>query len=285
MTMQSVESIVCSLGGISVLRAHVAVTGSTMDVARELLVGLGKDVLPVVVTAGSQSVGRGSRGRSWCSPTGNVYLTVGVPTDSVAMSLVPVLPLVVGTSMVAAIREIVPDDKRMQIAAKWPNDVLFARQKLSGTIVEKNDSGFLIGVGVNVLNAPVLSDGGRDVAALKQIFDANAAVPTVEQVASHCATYILRAVTEKSATRDDSVAAYRKVMDFGCTMFRRLEDGRRGAEVKALSIGPWGELRILDTSTGAEEDLVATYLFYTTDVVTVCDCCLCRHLSLGCTDR
>ncbi len=131
-------------------------TGSTNDDCVRFL----KEGAPhgIVVVAGSQSAGKGRRGRSWASPANeSVYMTLGlrpnVPTDRVSM-----LTLVMALAVARAVEEISGlDNARI----KWPNDIVIGGRKVCGILTEMHMDGnriesVVIGVGINV--------GGREFA-------------------------------------------------------------------------------------------------------------------------
>lgn len=104
-----------------------------------------------------QTGGRGRRGRTWESPTGNLYCSTVIhlgPTDRPAHAL----------SFVAALA--VHDMLSEQLAAndvgktklKWPNDVLADGQKIAGTLLELVGTSVVVGIGVNVAHSPNLRD-------------------------------------------------------------------------------------------------------------------------------
>lgn len=110
-----------------------------------------------VVVAGEQTAGRGRHGRSWTSPPGNLYASVllrpSVPAASVAQ-----LSLVAGLAMADAIGSLLPDP--LQVAVKWPNDVLVDGAKVAGLLLETASSPAgtvdwaVIGSGVNIRHHP-----------------------------------------------------------------------------------------------------------------------------------
>jgi BirA family transcriptional regulator, biotin operon repressor / biotin---[acetyl-CoA-carboxylase] ligase len=118
-------------------RLHHRVVGSTSDVARDLaLAGAPHGAL---VTAASQSAGRGRQGRVWTTQ----------PGAAVAMSLVlrdlpPLLPL----AAAVAVAEAIGDHARI----KWPNDVLAGGRKVAGILAEgrPHEGWAVLGIGVNV---------------------------------------------------------------------------------------------------------------------------------------
>jgi BirA family biotin operon repressor/biotin-[acetyl-CoA-carboxylase] ligase len=122
---------------------------STMDVVHELAADGAGDGTAVV--AGEQLEGRGSRGRSWHSPPGGLWLSVlfrpaGAPG-------VEVTSIRVGLAVVEAIEAIVPTP----LALKWPNDLMLSGRKLGGVLCEARWQGdslawIAVGVGMNVRN-------------------------------------------------------------------------------------------------------------------------------------
>src|SRR5918992_1955269 len=117
-------------------RLHLRETTSTNDRARVL--ALASAPHGSLVTAGSQSSGRGRQGRVWAAPAGRALL----------MSLVlrewdPLLPLRAGLA--------VADLAGGAAVVKWPNDVLLGGKKLAGVLVEARPSEWaVLGIGVNV---------------------------------------------------------------------------------------------------------------------------------------
>jgi BirA family biotin operon repressor/biotin-[acetyl-CoA-carboxylase] ligase len=126
-----------------------ASTGSTNDDARAAAKAGAVD--GHVVVAESQSAGRGSRGRSWVSPSGtDIYMSV-VAKLSVPPERLPPLTLVVGLAVVEALDPLLAGRARV----KWPNDVWVEGRKLVGILVEGASTGaqlepLVIGIGINV---------------------------------------------------------------------------------------------------------------------------------------
>jgi BirA family biotin operon repressor/biotin-[acetyl-CoA-carboxylase] ligase len=111
-----------------------------------------------VVLAEHQTGGRGRRGRSWIAPPGGAiclslaWQYADLPADLSALSLV------VGLASVAALAELGVEGVRL----KWPNDLVTARGKLGGILIEmRAEAGgpvhLVIGIGLNV----VLDDAVR----------------------------------------------------------------------------------------------------------------------------
>lgn len=124
----------------------VAATGSTNADLLELARAGAPEGL--WLRADSQLAGRGRQGRSWASPLGNLYASTLVrmrPHDPPAGSLALVAAV--------ALREAVGVG-----TIKWPNDLLIEGAKMAGILLERIDDAVVAGFGVNIAQAPHLTD-------------------------------------------------------------------------------------------------------------------------------
>ena len=122
---------------------------STMDVLHELAAGGAEAGCAVV--AGEQLEGRGSRGRTWHSPPGGLWLSV-LFRPPVVEGL-EVISLRAGLAVAEAMQHLVSEPLQL----KWPNDLILRGRKLGGMLCEARWQGeFLgwvaVGVGLNVQN-------------------------------------------------------------------------------------------------------------------------------------
>lgn len=124
-------------------------TGSTNDDAVEKSRnGIGKKF---IISAVSQTKGRGRRGRNWLGAEGNLFFSQGLECE---LKDVGQLVCVSALSLYEAVAEILPPEHKVEI--KWPNDILIDGKKICGTLLEKGHGRyFVIGIGVNVRYAPV----------------------------------------------------------------------------------------------------------------------------------
>jgi len=122
-----------------------------------------------IVLAEHQTGGRGRRGRGWVAPPGGAiclslsWQYADMPADLSALSLV------VGLCAVNALREL-----RIEgVQLKWPNDLVTARGKLGGILIEmRAEAGgpvhVVVGIGLNVM----LDEAARaEVAATGNVAD------------------------------------------------------------------------------------------------------------------
>jgi BirA family biotin operon repressor/biotin-[acetyl-CoA-carboxylase] ligase len=118
-------------------RLHLRATASTNDRARELAVAGAPH--GTLVTASSQSAGRGRQGRVWSAPPGSALLMSVVLRDPPAL-----LPLCAAV----AVASVCGDDARI----KWPNDVLVDGRKVAGILAEgrPQEGWAVLGIGLNV---------------------------------------------------------------------------------------------------------------------------------------
>ncbi len=123
--------------------------GSTNDEAKRLAASGAPH--GTVVHADEQAAGRGRFGRTWFSPPGNLYLSVLLRLD-LPLQRGPELSFVTAITVADAIDALLP--KHSKATLKWPNDVLVDDGKIAGILVESVDGAQIIGIGVNVLEAP-----------------------------------------------------------------------------------------------------------------------------------
>ena len=124
--------------------------------------------------AGRQVGGRGRMGRSWESPSGNLYcstlvrLRAGDPPAHL-------LALVAANAVHALVAPLCDGQARI----KWPNDVLVDGAKIAGILLERAGDAIVVGIGVNVVGHPTgldrpvtsLAAQGADIAEAGALLD------------------------------------------------------------------------------------------------------------------
>ena len=163
----------------------IAETGSTnADLAARLAAG---ETLRAGhwLVADRQTAGRGRLGREWSGGAGNFMGSCVVrpgPGDPPAHTLA----LVAGLAVAAAVAPHVPPPAAPML--KWPNDVLVAGAKLAGILLERVGDAVIVGVGVNLAQAPGIA--GRATTALarfgpapgRDAFAANLAAAMADEI-------------------------------------------------------------------------------------------------------
>ena len=98
-----------------------------------------------------QTAGKGRRGRTWVSPSGNsIYMTL-LLRPHIHPNQAPMLTLVMGLSVAEAISQ--TTNEKAEI--KWPNDIVVNKKKICGILtemsLEMHDINYVVvGVGINV---------------------------------------------------------------------------------------------------------------------------------------
>jgi BirA family biotin operon repressor/biotin-[acetyl-CoA-carboxylase] ligase len=117
----------------------------------------------LAILAATQTAGRGSRGRGWLSPAGNLNLSVLLRPDA---SVPPGLyALLAGVALHEALSAYAAG-----LMLKWPNDLLLGGAKLGGILIDASFAAagvpdwVVIGIGANLAVAPHIA--GRETAAL-----------------------------------------------------------------------------------------------------------------------
>jgi len=127
---------------------------STNDACRQR--ALQGEAAGLVIRADLQTKGRGRRGRDWASPKGNLYTSILLQPARPAGEIAT-LGFVAVLALGDAVQAILPPT--VQVAHKWPNDLLLNGRKVSGILLETQTvsgaSPFVIlGIGVNILSHP-----------------------------------------------------------------------------------------------------------------------------------
>lgn len=130
---------------LSGLEWHEAV-GSTNTEAAEAAARGAEEVYAVL--ADQQTAGRGRQGRSWQAPPGTSLLCSLVVRPPVPTSVLGLLPLLTGLALAEAVDAVCPG---LEVALKWPNDLLVRGRKAAGVLVESGPPGaVIVGIGVNI---------------------------------------------------------------------------------------------------------------------------------------
>jgi len=118
----------------------------------------------LAVLALRQNTGRGSRGRVWQAPEGNLNLSVLLRPQRPAAEA-GMFALLAGIAVAEALKTLTP----LTAMLKWPNDVLLGQAKLAGILIDAAPAGtgldwLVIGIGINLRDAPKIE--GRWTTAL-----------------------------------------------------------------------------------------------------------------------
>ena len=102
-----------------------------------------------VAVCEEQTAGRGRMGRRWEAPAGSSIL-VSILLRPPAARRAAELTLVAGLAAAVAV------ERATALAAqlKWPNDVMLDRRKVAGGLAELKDGAVVLGIGLNVNQAP-----------------------------------------------------------------------------------------------------------------------------------
>lgn len=106
---------------------------------------------PCWIIAVRQTAAYGRRQRAWRQEVGDLAATLLFsPTGPVEH--LGQLSFVTSLAVGSALEEYAPSAK---VALKWPNDVMLDRKKCAGILLENLDDKIAIGIGVNIVTAPV----------------------------------------------------------------------------------------------------------------------------------
>lgn len=106
-----------------------------------------------VIMCNWQSRGRGTFGKSWFSPKGNLYVSILIPLNFIRnMNNYGQFSIASGVAVVKTIKYYLKND--FLIHLKWPNDVFVGEKKIAGILVEIEEPYAVIGLGINIATAP-----------------------------------------------------------------------------------------------------------------------------------
>jgi BirA family biotin operon repressor/biotin-[acetyl-CoA-carboxylase] ligase len=125
---------------------HIATTASTNDDVKAA--GEAGEAEGLILTADTQTSGRGRQGRVWQSPEGNLYCSILLRPQNLNMGF---FSFVASLAIYDVVRNYLPD---ATIELKWPNDVLVSGKKISGILLEAGDNYLVVGIGLNVKHLP-----------------------------------------------------------------------------------------------------------------------------------
>lgn len=212
------------------LRVHEALP-STSDLVAQLAEAGEPDGLAVL--ARRQTAGRGTQGRSWEGPAGNMHMTV-LLRPAEPMRHAPQWALVAAVALVDAVLPLLPDPTAL--ALKWPNDLLLGGAKAAGILAEAvagPEGGIAwlsLGIGVNLAHAPAVP--GRETACLA---DTGAAVPDPVVFAESLLAALDRRRTERALEGFGSARA--AWLTHGPALDTDLAIRRQGAEIAGRFAG------------------------------------------------
>ncbi len=115
----------------------------------------------LAILARRQTQARGTRGRAWSTPSGNLAVSV-LLRPRLPLREAATVSLLAGVALAEAVGHVLPPGP--SLALKWPNDLLLDGRKLSGILLESQGDGqgglawVIPGIGVNLAHAPILPD-------------------------------------------------------------------------------------------------------------------------------
>ncbi|MDI2113515.1 biotin--[acetyl-CoA-carboxylase] ligase [Commensalibacter nepenthis] len=143
----------------------------------------------LAVLTDSQTAPRGSRGREWIEPTGNLALSF-LYWPSFSVEKVGWLPFISSLALFDAVTELCGSYSDLRI--KWPNDLLFQNKKIAGILIESHVEypdileWLVIGIGLNICFAPVVV--GREIGCLRDFIGGD--LPSSSLVAQKISEYL-----------------------------------------------------------------------------------------------
>lgn len=121
---------------------------STSDVIKDLLKEITTSYL--LITADTQSKGRGTYNKYWYSEPGGLYFSLAYKLDS--FKDIQIENITVRIAKI--VKEIIYTESQHKTEIEWPNDIILNNKKCAGILVENciiNKNKFqIIGIGINI---------------------------------------------------------------------------------------------------------------------------------------
>ncbi|CAI3922505.1 MULTISPECIES: biotin--[acetyl-CoA-carboxylase] ligase [Commensalibacter] len=158
--------------------------------------------LNLAVLTDFQTAPRGSRGRGWVEPTGNLALSF-LYWPSFSIEQVSWVPFIASLALYDAVDELCGSSADLYI--KWPNDLVYQNKKIAGILIESYVQypdileWLVFGFGLNIHSAPVIE--GKELGCLKDFFnkDLPQATEVSEKVREYLTYWIICLIKGKQA--------------------------------------------------------------------------------------
>jgi len=107
--------------------------------------------IPCAVIAKIQTDGIGSRENRWIGKKGNFFASIAIYEDNLPKDL----PIAATSIYFAYLMKLSLKEFGSQVWVKWPNDLYIELKKVGGCITTKKKKTIIVGIGVNVVKAPL----------------------------------------------------------------------------------------------------------------------------------
>jgi len=131
---------------------------STNNVALRLIKK--KNLAPVIIISERQTEGRGTMGKKWVSKKGNLFFSILFEVNDKKINFKNYAIL-----NAYLLKEIISKEISKKIKIKWPNDLLYNKNKICGIlqeVVNYNGNKFLI-VGIGILSTSLKDIANRNI--------------------------------------------------------------------------------------------------------------------------
>ncbi len=105
---------------------------------------------PVIVGASFQSQGRGSRGNTWISKEGNLFMSIALLRSSLPIDL----KLESTSIYLSFLMKTLLRSYGSRVWLKWPNDFYLEDKKVGGVVTHVSGETLICGIGINLVSAP-----------------------------------------------------------------------------------------------------------------------------------
>ncbi len=197
-----------------------------------------------VVSAHTQTAGRGQRGNSWeAEPGMNLTFSILLRPRGIDARSQYALSEAVATAIATVMRRYIANPERLTI--KWPNDIYYADSKLAGILIENSLSGTRVdraiaGIGININQTRFISDAPNPV-SLRQI---TGETHDTDALLEEVAAAVVAAVDTLPADADAIHARYLSMLWRREGLHPYREPGGEPFSAEIAAIAPTGHLTL-----------------------------------------
>ena len=120
--------------------AHSTIDSTNNEAVRRIKNGCST---PMLITSKSQTAGKGTRGRSFYSEGGGLYMSLALRVDDAHLQKLTVLAAVATAKSIEKL-------SGKEVGIKWVNDIYLEGKKVCGILCERVENAVVIGIGVNL---------------------------------------------------------------------------------------------------------------------------------------
>jgi len=215
---------------------------------------------PIWIVGGTQSGGKGRKGRTWVSEAGNLYASL-LFAPAITPGSLSALPFLTALAVRNALIKLGVDAGAIQ--CKWPNDILLGGRKVCGILIESSARSaerldyVVIGIGINLKHSP--AEAQFKATSLNDHLNAE----ITPRMALNAVASCLREGLDAWDTNEfEPIRAEWTNCAWGLGKIRRINTATEAFDAKLVGLDGQGGL-LVQLENGTERQIVAADIFPT----------------------